>query len=319
MPTPKANVTFRPELAALAYLYAIAASMRGFIGLNIMPVFEVPLQAAVYPVIPAEAFLKLPETARAARSAYGRGDYEFEDGNYFCKENGWEEPIDDSERKLYQRFFDAEVVATERAVDIILRKQEKRIAAKVQDATALPTGAVGTKWSTLATASPRSDVKAKVKAMRDSVGLEPTGLAISWQTFQNILMCAELKDYLKYTTPYLIDTIEGQKKVVAQYLGLQEVQVGNAIYDSAKKGQKLTPANIWDDAKGTLYVGSQNLNDLRQPTLGRTFLWTDDTPENLLTESYREEQIRSDVIRVRQYTDEAYVCTSAGYVLTNLA
>jgi len=319
MPTPQSTVTFRPELAQLAYLYAIAASLRGFIGLNIMPIFEVPLQSAIYPVIPAEAFLKLPETARAARSAYGRGDYEFDDGNYFCRENGWEEPIDDSERKLYQRFFDAEIVATERAVDIILRKQEKRIAAKVQDSAKIPTGAVGTKWSTFATASPRSDVKAKVKVMRDSVGLEPTGLAISWQTFQNILLCAELKDYLQYTTPYLIDTVEGQKKVVAQYLGLQEIQVGNAIYDSAKKGQKLTPANIWDDAKGTLYVSAANVNDLRQPSLGRTFLWTDDAPENLTTESYREEQIRSDVIRVRQYTDEAYVCEAAGYVLTNLA
>lgn len=319
MPTPKSTVTFRPELAQLAYLYAVAASLRGFIGLNAMPIFEVPLQSAVYPIIPAEAFLKLPETARSARSAYGRGDYEFDDGTYFCRENGWEEPIDDSERKLYQRFFDAEVVATERAVDIILRKQEKRIAAKMQDATKIPTAAVGVKWSTLATASPRSDVKAKIKAMRDSVGLEPDCLCISWQTFQNVLMCAELKDYLKYTTPYLIDTFEGQRKVVAQYLGLKDVQVGNAIYDSAKKGQKLTPANIWDDTKGTLCVLPTNGNDLRQPSLGRTFLWTDDTPENLTTESYREEQIRSDVIRVRQYTDEAYTCTSAGFVLTNLA
>lgn len=319
MPIPKSTVTLRPELAQLAYAFALAASQRGFIGLNILPLFEVPLQSAIYPVIPAEAFLKLPATARAARSAYGRGDYEFDDGTYFCKENGWEEPIDDSERKLYQRFFDAEVVATERAVDIILRKQEQRIATKVQDSTKIPTAAVGTKWSTLATCSPRSDVKAKVKTMRDTVGLEPTGLAVSWQTFQNILMSAELKDYLKYTTPYLIDTFEGQKKVVAAYLGLNEIQVGNAIYDSAKKGKALTPANIWDDAKATLYVSAASVMDLRQPSLGRTFLWTDDAPQNLTTESYREEQIRSDVIRVRQYTDEAYVFTGAGYVLTNIA
>jgi hypothetical protein len=314
---PGQNVTFRPELAALAFAYALEASQRGFIGLSVFPIFEVLLQASVYPVIPAEAFLKLYETKRTARSSYGRSDFEFDDGEYFCREHGWEEPIDDTERKMYRRFFDAETVATQRAIDILLRGQEKRIAGKVTDITKLPNGAVTKKWND-PNASPRDDVKAAIKLMRDTIGLVPSCLCLTWNDFQNVLVAPELKDYLKFTTPYLVDTFEGQKRVLAQYLNVGAVNVGNAIYDSAKKGQKLKPADIWPNGKATLCVTPTNALDLKEPSLGRTFLWTDDSPQNLTTESYREEQTRSDIIRCRQNTDECYVFEAAGYVLTGL-
>jgi hypothetical protein len=317
MPTPKNGVTFRPELGILAYAYALEASLRGFIGLQMFPIFETALQSAQYPVIPAEVFLKLYETKRTARAGYGRSDYEFDDGDYSCKENGWEELLDDSERKLYSRFFDAEVVAIQRAVDIILRRQEKRVADKCTATGSLPNGAAPKKWDD-PNASPRTDVRGKVKLMRDTIGLEPSRITVSWDTFQDLLVCKELNEYLKYTTSHLLEPVEVQKRIIAQWLGLGEVMVGNAIYDSAKKGQTLVPANIWPNDKAVLSVAPTNAMDLKQPVLGRTFLWTEDSPQNLTTESYRDEPKRSDVYRVRQYTDEAYVFTAAGYIITGV-
>jgi len=317
MPTPSKNTTFRPELGMLAYAYVLAASQRGFIGLKCFPLFEVPLQAAVYPVIPAEAFLKLYETKRAARSAYGRSDWEFEDGDYFCRENGWEEAIDDSERKMYQRFFDAETIATMRAMDIILRKQEQRISIKCNDTSKLAHRSVAAKV-TDPDGSFRTEVKDTRKLMRDTIGLEPNILNISWDTFQDLIVSKELAEHMKYTQAYLTAPLDAQISILSQYLGIAQLNIGNAIYDSAKKGQKLAPANIWPDDKASLMVGPSNSMDLKEPTLGRTFLWTDDSPQNLTTESYRDETKRSDIIRVRQNTDEAYVFEAAGYVLTGL-
>ena len=66
MPTPQSTVTFRPELAQLAYLYAIAASLRGFIGLNIMPIFEVPLQSATVTPSAAKTAGRSPSTTASA-------------------------------------------------------------------------------------------------------------------------------------------------------------------------------------------------------------------------------------------------------------
>ena len=54
------------------------------------------------------------------------------------------------------------------------------------------------------------------------------------------------------------------------------------------------------------------------PCLGRTFLWANDSPANLMVEQYREEQTRSTIYRSRQHVDEAFVFSGAGYLLGNL-
>jgi hypothetical protein len=59
-------------------------------------------------------------------------------------------------------------------------------------------------------------------------------------------------------------------------------------------------------------------SNLKEACIGRTFLWTEDTPDNLVTEEYREEQTRSNVYRVRQNTDECFVFTGALYLMSNL-
>jgi len=322
MPAPTSSTTTlqRADLGALAYEYYMDASQRGFIGTEIMPIFEVAEQSADYPVIPVEALIKLPASIRRAkRGKYQRGDYEFETGTYSCEEYGWEEPVDDSEANLYRRYFDAEEVAVKRAVDIILRNQEKRIATAVQSTGNITnTAAVSTEWSTAATCTPKADVKGGIQALRAATGLEPNAMAISKKVFENLLICAELKDYLQYTNPHLMSNMEAQKAMVAQYLGLEKVLVGDAVYDSAKKNKSMSIADIWDDEYALLFRMSSNTNDLRDPILGRSFLWTADSPDNLTTEEYREEQTRSTIYRVRHHVDEAFVFTGAGYLLSNI-
>lgn len=321
MPQPTAATTIqRPDLGAIAFEYMMDSQNRGFIGLSVLPIFPVMDKSSDYPVIPIESLIKMPASIdRAARSAYQRGDYEFETGTYACKERGWEEPLDDTERKLYRRFFDAEEVATMRATDILLRMQEKRIAAAVQNTSNITnTGDVTTEWSTAATCTPKADVKDALSTLRLATGITANAMAISKKVFDNLMITAEIKSYLQYTHPHLLDSTEGQRKLLAQYLGLDDVLVGSEMYDSAKKKVAMSLADIWDDEYALLFRKARNLKDLREPILGRTFLWEEDSPSNLVTEQYREESIRSDIYRVRHNTDEAFVFTGAGYLLSNI-
>lgn len=320
MPRPTSATTIqRPDLGAIAYEYALAASQRGFIGLSLLPVFEVPEQSADYPVIPIEAILKLQDVKRAPRGNYNRGDYQFETGTYSCSEKGWEEPVDDSEAALYRCFFDAEEVATLRATDTLLRAQEGRIAAKLFNTGNITgTAAVTTEWSTAATCTPYADVMTAKKAMRAATGLLPNTMVITWSVFQNLLSAKEIRDKLQYTTPLELMSEDAQRRILSAYFGL-EVLVGNAIKDSAKKGQSFSLAEIWDDEYCLLAAVSTGGKDLREPCLGRTFLWTADAPGNLVTEQYRDETVRSEIYRVRQNTDEAFVFTGAGYLLSNIS
>lgn len=321
MPRPDSSTTIqRPDLGAIAYEYALGASHRGFIAEAVMPTFDVAEQSADYPVIPIESLLKMPASIeRKPRGGYQRGDYEFGDGTYSCREYGWEEPLDDTERVLYARFFDAEEVAVMRAVDIVLRHREKRTAGKVFNTNNVSnTGAVTNEWSKAADCTPRADVKDAKATLRAATGVEPNGLAISKKVFDNLLVCSEIKDYLQYTNPHLMATRELQRQLVAQYLDVDTLVVGNAIYDAAKKGKSKSLADIWDDEYALLYKVPENTMNLREPILGRTFRWTADSPAQLSVETYREEAIRSDIYRVREHTGEEFVFTGAAYLLSNI-
>lgn len=319
MPRPTSATTIqRPDLGAIAYEYNMEASQRGFVGQEILPIFEVQEQSADYPKIPIEALIKIQDTKRAPRGNYNRSDYEFETGTYSCEENGWEELVDDVEAKLYRRFFDAEEVATKRAVDILLRNQEARIAAMIFNSGNFTVGNVAIEWSTKETCIPQTNVTAGKQAMRAASGLMPNVLAMSQKVFENLLLTAEIKDALKYTNPIELGGIEAQKRTLAMYFGVDKLLVGNAIRDAAKKGQSFSLADIWDDEYvGLLKVSAGGL-DLREPVVGRTFLWTADSPQNLVTEQYREETKRSNVYRVRHNTDEAFIFQGAGYLLGNI-
>lgn len=316
MPRPTAATTIqRPDLGVLAYEYLLEASQRGFIGLEIMPVFDVPEQTADYPIIPIESLLKLPDTRRTARGAYNRGDWEFETNTYACHEYGWEEPVDDVESSLYQRFFDAEMVSTEIAVDHILRGHEARVQALVQ---ASADSTVSTEWSTAASATPYDDIKTAKQAMRAASGLVPNAGVCSLKVFENLLATSELQGKLQYTSPIELLPMDAQKRIVAQYLGLNQLLVGGAVKDSAKKGQSFSIADLWDDEYFTLLRISDGGQRLREPVYGRTFLWQEDAPETVVVETYREEPIRSNIVRARQHVDEAVVFSGAKYTLGNI-
>ena len=320
MPRPTGSTSVqRPDLGAIAYEYMLEASRRGFIGLELMPIFDTPLQSAKYPVIPIEALLKRQETRRAPRANYNRGDWEFEDGTFACQEYGWEEPVDDVEASLFRRFFDAEEIAVKRAVDFILRGQESRIAGKVFNTSNITNNAaVSVKWDVAATAEPRDDVYAAKEAMRKAVGFKGNILTMSETVFNNLLFCQQVTDALKYTNPLEMGGLEAQRAMLAKFLGVDRILVAGAMEDTAKKGQSASLSDIWGSDYVGLFKVSGGGQDLKEPCIGRTFLWTEDSPQNLVTESYREEQSRSNIYRTRHNVDEAFVFTGAGYLLTGV-
>jgi hypothetical protein len=303
MPRPTSDTLIqRPDLGMLVEEYMDQAPTMGYIGLDVMPIKTVQKQSATYPVLPKEALLKIPDTSRTPRGAYNRSDYEFENGFYATQENGWEEAIDDTERKLYASMFDAEAVATRRAVKIILGSQEKRISAMVFNASNFTPNAVTTEWDTAATATPVADVNAGKLSVRSACGMLPNTLIISYTTFVNLRSCDEITELIKYTFPG-IDINRMTRQQLAAVFDIPQVLVGGAIYDSAKKGQAASITDLWSYEYAMLTVASAS-EDILEPCIGRTFLWTEDSAENTIVESYRDEARRSDIVRVRHNTQE---------------
>jgi len=306
MPAPTSDTTLqRPDLGAVVYEYIEGAPGMGYIGLDVMPIFEVIEQSAGFPVIPKEALLSLPDTKRAMRGTYNRSDYDFEDGYYATSENGWEELIDDRERSLYANRFDADVVAAMRATRIILGGQEKRIADKVFNASNFAANSVGNEWDDASNATPIDDVNTGKLSVRSACGLLPNVLIIAYSTYLNLKRCDQVVDLLKYTFPG-IDINRMTSAQLAAVFDIERVLVGGAVYNSAKKGQDASISDLWSSEYAMLTRVSSS-PDLREPCIGRTFLWTRESPGNTVVEEYREEKARADVFRVRHDTDECFI------------
>jgi hypothetical protein len=121
-----------------------------------------------------------------------------------------------------------------------------------------------------------------------------------------------VKDAIKYTSRL---TDEELTNAIADLFGVKKVLVGNGIYNSAKRGKTFVSADIWSDNYVMVAVVGNDGVDLSEPAIGRTILWEEDSPENAVVESYREEQTRSDIFRVRQYTAEKLIDPYFGHLL----
>ncbi len=306
MPRPSNTTAIqRPDLGMAVQETIENAPHAGFIGLEVMPIMEVPKQSATYPVIPMEALIGIENTDRAMRGTYNRGDWDFEEGFYSTKEQGWEEPLDDRERNLYKDKLDAELIATDRATNIVLRSQEKRIADKVFNPTVFTPTAVDNEWDDAENATPIDDVKKGKKAVRSKCGMLPDTMIISYSTLEDLRRTAQIIELLKYTFPG-VDINSMTAAQLARIFDIERVLVGGAIYNSAKKGQNAAVADLWDNEYSMLTITS-GATDLSAPCIGRTFLWTEESPDNTVVEEYRSEDNRSDIYRVRHDTDERLI------------
>jgi hypothetical protein len=210
-------------------------------------------------------------------------------------------------------------VATKRAMSMIMRNQEKRIADLLFNTTNFTNHAVSVKWNTPATAAPIDDVKDGIASFRTACGMKPDALIINYQTMLDLKVCDQVVDQIKYTFPG-IDIMNMGANQLAQLFGVPRVLVAGGVYDSTGKGIDSTVAEIWNYAYAMLVkIGSGR--DIMQPCVGRTFLWTADSPGNAVVEEYREEQTRSDVYRVRHHVSEALLKSydSSGTAVSNIA
>lgn len=298
------STIYRPDLGVQVMEYVEGVTMP-FIGLEVMPIFKTAKQAASYPVIPKEALLKIPDTSRAPRGNYNRGDWTYERGKFGTSEQGWEEPVDDTERALFDQEAPgmADFVATQRGMNHVMRAQEKRIADKVFDSSTFTANSITEEWDDASNAVPIDDVNDGIVSFRSACGMLPDALIIAYSTFLDLKNCDQVVDRLKYTFAG-IDINRMSSEQLAAVFNVPRVLIGGAVYDSAGKGLDTVVADLWSNEYAALVKISAG-PDLTQPGIGRTFLWTEDSPQNPIVEQYREDQTRSDIFRVRHNTDEA--------------
>jgi hypothetical protein len=322
MPVPSSALsTLRPDLAASFEAFDLEAEKANYIGSRVFPVVDVYSQAGTFGQIPLAQLLQQRDTRRSPGSGYARGNFTFTPSSYACEEHGAEEPIDDREENMYAEFFDAEVVSTRRAYNAVLRNAEARIAAATFNTStwtgaALTTDVSGTPWATVASAVPITNVEAAVNRVYDNSGLWPNALVINRRVFRNLRLTPQITDRIA-STGAGSSTLAGNITVeqLAQAFDLDYILVAGGSQNSSIEGASAAAAQIWSSTFA-MVCRVATTNDFREPCIGRTFHWAGDGSNiDGTVETYRDETVRSDIVRVRHDVDEIVLYPQAGHLL----
>lgn len=309
------STIIRPDLGFVLYEYVF--NPLGFQMRRALPIFATPEKTGEYPAIKKEGFLKLPEKmARAPRTAYARDELEFTMKDYTTEDRGLEMPLDDTEKKLYRNLIDAEIVITEAIGAKMLRKHEIAGTTLLTDTGSFETAAAHKKWDNKIECDPRFDVKAQAKKIRDTTGVEADSVILSKTSFDDILSSAAFLDQCKGILVPQLMSREEQIAMVAKYLDVSKIIVIGEVKDTSKNPRSSNVTDIWPSAMVMVAKTADNPENLREACVGRTFLWEEESPDMLVMESYREENIRSMVYRGRGYMGEKIVCAELGKLIT---
>ena len=326
MPAPSTSLaTLRPDLAESFMEFDLEMDARGFVSNRVFPVVDVASQAGNFGRIPLEELLQQRDTKRAPGSGYARGNFTFKPETYACEEHGAEEPVDDREAQMYAEYFNAEVISTLRAYSSVLRNAEQRVADAVFNTTTWDGSALTTEitneWDSNHTtdAVPIDDVEAAVQKIYDNSGLWANALIINRKVFRNLRNLDQIIERIASSgagSPTKASDIT--TAMLEQVFDLEHVIVAGSSKNTAKEGQAAVVGQIWDE-EYAMVCKIATSQDFREPCIGRTFHWSQDGSSiGGTVESYRDESVRSDVIRVRRDTDEIVLYKEAGHLLSNV-
>jgi len=325
MPQPSSSLaTHRPDIETSLEEFDVLAERNQMAALQVCPIYPVRSVAGTFGKIPLEQLLIDPEVKRAPRSDYNQGDWNYETATFATQEYGWEEPVDDNERYMYADYFDAEVVSANRAVGVMLRALEKRVADLIFNTTtwtgaSLTTG-VTNEWDDASNATPVDDVEAAVHKVYDNSGLWPNALIINRKVFRNLRQCDQIRDRIESAGAGSASRASDiTVEQLAAVFDLDKIIVAGGSKNTANRGASASISQIWSDEYAMVCRVADSASDFREPCIGRTFHWADDGSQpSGRVESYRNEMKRSDVIRVRHQTDEKVLIPEAGHLLSNI-
>jgi hypothetical protein len=290
----------------------------GLIGATLLPLQNVQAKSGTYLKVQLAAadLLSNNSAARGNGSEYQRGIRSFASANYDTQEFGLEELLDDASVTDLSRFFSVESETARFLLRQIKLGHEKRVAdllwaGSTPFATADQSPAVNYTGALIATVDVARDVAAAKLAL-NKLGYQPNCIAMSANVFELIRRSTLLQNQffgvISNTGARLLSEAE-----IAAALGVETLAVGRAAYNSANKGKSYSGSFIVPDSK--IIVGQIAGGEFTAGGIGRTLVWAADAA-GFVSESYRDEARRSNVLRVRMNTDEVVIDSNAAVRIT---
>jgi len=290
---------------------------------TVLPEKTVTEKSGEIPVMKTSVGMKQLDLKRAPRSTFKRAEWVWGSANFVTYEYGYEEPIDNVEKLENADIFNEEVVVANIARSQLMLAREKRVADAVFSATtfvgAKNTTVITNEWSDATNADPYADITNVHDIMfaKNGIPRARCELLINEKVFRNVMGSDKIQSNLKYTIP--IDKMSEQEKknLLAQFLGIKQVNIATSFADSTAIGvENAEFSRLWSDEYAMFYFPCPNVDSWRVKGLGRQPVYAKFSPTYII-EDYPEPQSDSLVVRAREYRGE-FINTMYGVLMSNM-
>ena len=292
-----------------------------FIGPKVCPPIPVQTEGGQYPVIQKNAGNLLRNEVKpiAAGGDYPRILRAWVPDNYTCIEYGIEALVPDKNSRTIGRFFDLEARETVWAYRQVQIGHEIRVANLLQTGATFSITTVASPYTTtnLATFDVGLDVDtAKQQIQSRGENVDNLTLVMSYDNFIRIRASTKLQNRIRGTISTDAFLTLGTQ-ALADALQVKQVLVGRATYDtSAQYSTASSLSAIWSDSfmwLGTV-VEPSGPDQYFNGSVAFTIFWEQDA-DIFQVEEYRQERLRSQVIRARQNTAEKVVLAAGAQLI----
>lgn len=292
----------------------------GLIGAQVCPPLPVMARAGQYPRIQIDAanLLRNETKGRGPSANYPRVQRAVTSDTYTCQEYGLEEAVDDSERNDYSRFFDMEAAAVKNIMRQVKLAHELRVSTVINNRATWTATTAATAYTAANIAS--FDIGLDVDVVKQAIasrGEDTNNLTVvmSLAMFNLARASTRLQNRIRGTisTDSLLNL---SKQAMADALEVKQVLVGNNSYDTTAQGVTSSFSPIWGNTN--IWIGQvapfSGAESFFSGGALATLFWQQEG-EIFTTETYREEAIRSEIVRCRQFCSEKVINANQGYIL----
>lgn len=220
---------------------------------------------------------------------------------YFAKEHALQIAITDEERENVDEALSPDRDGTNLVTSKILLAREIAMQTQATTAANYATGYSTTlsgtsQWSDYVNSNPIGDFKTGKRKIHSGLFFEPNVSVIPYQVMTQLEDHPDFIERIKYSERGILTS-----EIIASLFGIGKIIVPGVGFNSANPGQAAALGYLW--GKDVLMAYVPDSPGLRIPAFGYEFVWRYQGSLPQVTERWREQQRKSDIVRVSRRYD----------------
>ena len=289
----------------------LSPTLDGYLAETIFPVFQVDKKDGNYYVFD-NAHFRIDNAVRAAGGRANRADYGLTTASYGPLEDfEYETPLDDF--MVQQSPIDLAAAAVKFVTKKMLTFKEDKLSTllgSTANVTQNTTLSGTSQWSDHTNSTPFTNIQTAISTCISGSGVKPNTFWCGQQVWDQLVNHPDLVERVKYTYGNTANKMSITPEELGNILGLR-VLVGSQIKESADEGATSSKAFIWGKKAWVSYIDSAP--SLMGMTAGLHFQLSNARK----VDTYRDDAIRSNVIRIVDFFNPKIVSTGAIYLIAD--